>query len=319
MAKCLVTRLAGIVSNSSLLKLGEIKVTSNLTSIGGTSDFIRVEGSSGNAVTLKMESGYFRQSKNDDVNAGTEMIVDTAKEVFPSTGEHIISVIPKYNLTYLQYVSLNIDDLSLSKNLKSIMLKETSSGDISALKGLTALTSINLYNCTNISGDISALKGLTALTSLKLLNTNVSGDISALGTLINLTNFDLSSSKNISGSISSLSNLAKLTNFKLKASEVSGDLATLPADCRFASLSNLAKFTWGSRPTNAKIVAIEGAPTISNIDKMLQDQAACQVGVNTGDLSYYKAITATGTRTSASDAAVQTLQSKGYTVSITHA
>ena len=319
MGKCFVTKLAGSVNNPSLLKLGEIKVISNLTSIGNSNDFIRVEGSSGNAVTLKMESGYFRQSKDNDINAGTEMIVDTAKEVFPSTGEHIISVIPKYNLTYLQYVSLNIDGLSLSKNLKAIILNTTSSGDISALKGLTALTTINLYNCSNVSGDISALKGLTALTTLKLLNTNVSGDISALGTLVNLTYFDLSSSKKISGSISSLSNLAKLTNFKLKASEVSGDLATLPADCIFASLDKLAKFTWGSRPTNAKIVAIEGSPTISNIDKMLQDQAACQSAISSSDLAYYKTITATGTRTSASDAAVQTLQSKGYTVSITPA
>ena len=295
MGKCFVTKLAGSVNNPSLLKLGEIKVISNLTSIGDSNDYIRVDGSADKPVTLKMESGYFRQSKDNDINAGTEMIVDTAKEVFPSTGEHIISVIPKYNLTYLQYVSLNIDGLSLSKNLKAIILNTTS------------------------SGDISALKGLTALTTLKLLNTNVSGDISALGTLVNLTYFDLSSSKKISGSISSLSNLAKLTNFKLKASEVSGDLATLPADCIFASLDKLAKFTWGSRPTNAKIVAIEGSPTISNIDKMLQDQAACQSAISSSDLAYYKTITATGTRTSASDAAVQTLQSKGYTVSITPA
>ena len=79
----------------------------------------------------------------------------------------------------------------------------------------------------------------------------------------------------------------------------------------FNYLDKLAKFTWGSRPTNAKIVAIEGAPTISNIDKMLQDQAACQVGITSSDLTYYKTITATGTRTSASDAAIQTLQSNG--------
>ena len=49
---------------------------------------------------------------------------------------------------------------------------------------------------------------------------------------------------------------------------------------------------------------------------MLQDQAACQASIKSDDLAYYKVITATGTRTSASDAAVATLESKGYTVSV---
>ena len=297
MAKCLVTRLAGSVSNSSLLKLGEIKITSNFTTIGNSEDYIRVDGSSDAPITLKMESGYFRANKAEDINSGTEKTVDTPTELFPSIGEHVISVIPKYNLTYLQNVCLNINDLSLSKKLTSIVLKGTSSGDISVLKNLTELTYINFNNCL-ISGDISVLKNL-----------------------INLKSFDLSSinSKNIFGSISNLSNLSKLNNFRLNVEGISGDLATLPANCRFVALHNLAKFTWSSRPTNGKIVAIGGAPIISNIDKMLQDQAACQASINPGDLAYFKVITATGTRTSASDAAVQTLQSKGYTVSITPA
>ena len=52
---------------------------------------------------------------------------------------------------------------------------------------------------------------------------------------------------------------------------------------------------------------------------MLQDQAACVTGIDSSSDIYLKTISATGTRTSASDAAVQTLQSKGYTVSITPA
>ena len=52
---------------------------------------------------------------------------------------------------------------------------------------------------------------------------------------------------------------------------------------------------------------------------MLQDQAQGVVGFSSGDAPEYKTIYVSGTRTSASDAAVQTLQSKGYTVSITPA
>ena len=55
---------------------------------------------------------------------------------------------------------------------------------------------------------------------------------------------------------------------------------------------------------------------MDNIDKMLQDQAKCQTS---STASVRKIIEVIGTRTSTSDAAVQTLQSKGYTVSITPA
>lgn len=46
---------------------------------------------------------------------------------------------------------------------------------------------------------------------------------------------------------------------------------------------------------------------------MLIDEANCIAQPGSG---IYRMITATGTRTSASDDAVQTLQSKGYTISI---
>ena len=318
MGNCLVTKLAGSVNNPSLLKLGETKVTTNLTSIGNTGDYIRIDGSADKPVTLKMETGYFRANKSSNESIGTELTVNSAMEIFPSTGEHVISVIPKYNIQWLQNVVVDIDGLKMSKNLKTLNILPSSYGDISSLKDLTALTTILCSNA-NIHGDISSFKDLTALTLIRMLNTQVSGDIASLGNLTKLTYFELSSTDMIVGNISSLKALSELESFKLKGSGISGDLATLPANCRFAALNGNVKFTWGTRPTSSKIVAIENSPTISNIDKMLQDQAACQASIKSDDLAYYKAITATGTRTSASDTAVQTLQSKGYTVSITPA
>jgi hypothetical protein len=318
MGNCLVTKLAGSVNNPSLLKLGEIKVTSNLTSIGNIGDYIRVDGSTDKPVTLKMETGYFRASKSSNDSIGTELTVNSAMEIFPSTGEHVISVSPKYNIKWLQNVATDISDLKFSKDLKTMVLLSSSYGDISSLKDLTALSSINANN-SKLYGDISSLKDLTALSSFSMTNTQLSGDIASLGALTNLTYFELSSRDKIVGDISSLKALSKLERFKIIFSDLYGDLATIPAQCRFASLSRFAKLTWGTRLSSSKILAIDGSPTISNIDKMLQDQAACQAAISTSDLIYYKTITATGTRTSASDAAVQTLQRKGYTVSITPA
>lgn len=318
MTNCLVTKLTGSVSNTSLLKLGEAKMTSNLKSIGNSGDYIRIDGSADKPVTLKMETGYFRANKSSNESIGTELTVNAATEIFPSTGEHVISVIPKYNIKWLQNVATNIDDLNFSKNLKTLILLPSSFGDISSLKNLTELTSIQCPS-GNIYGDISSLKNLTELTKIILLNTKVSGNIASLATLVNLSYFELSSTDKIVGDISSLKVLSKLESFKIKGNTIFGDLATIPEKCKFASLSGSTKFTWGARPSSSNILAIEGSPIIDNIDKMLQDQAACQIAISSSSFPYYKTITATGTRTSASDAAVQTLQSKGYTVSITPA
>ena len=59
--------------------------------------------------------------------------------------------------------------------------------DISALSGLTQLTSLNLSYCHTLT-DISALSGLTQLTSLDLYDCKKLSDISALSGLTQLTN-----------------------------------------------------------------------------------------------------------------------------------
>ena len=120
------------------------------------------------------------------------------------------------------------------------------------------------------------------------------------------------------GDIGELSALSKCTEMIFMHSKLTGDLATLPASCRFVSFANDkgSTFTWSTRLSTAKIIAVEGNASITNIDKMLQDQSQCQKGFDASSSVKYKTISCSGTRTSASDAAVATLQSKGYTVSI---
>ena len=152
---------------------------------------------------------------------------------------------------------------------------------------------------SQVSGDIDAFKNLTALTSLNIFNTNTP----------------------IIGSINSLSGLSKLLNAQIKYAQLSGDLAVLPTSFRFVSFLGDAgsTFTWGTRPSSAKIIAIEGKASLTNIDKMLQDQAQCQIGFTSSDGVVYKTISVAGNRTSVSDDAVATLQQKGYTISIAKA
>ena len=241
------------------------------------------------------------------------------------------------NLTNLVLLDTLIEgDLSSLKNLLSlsyVILGKTSvTGDLSSLSGLTRLTTLQLFD-TSVTGDLSSLSGLTSLTFIQMERTSIRGNLSSLSGLTNLTRIYLRET-NTSGNVSNLRcyNLAGmyLTNATVNAndmkafnkleivilykSSISGDIATL-ADTLYLLLvdaTTTRACTWSSRKSSAKIISMPSYFITDNIDKMLQDQAQCQAEVT----SSYKTITAKGTRTSTSDAAVQTLQSKGYTVTI---
>lgn len=230
------------------------------------------------------------------------------------------------NLTALTTLSLGntqvVGDIANLKNLTaltSLSLNNTKvAGDISNLKNLTALTNLDLAK-TNVSGDIANLKNLTSLEALRLSLTQVNGNIANLKNLTALKSLSLSNTQvPLTGDIGQLSALSNCTDMSLQYNKLTGDLATLPSVCRFVSFSSDkgSVFTWSTRSSSAKIIAIEGTASLINIDKMLQDQAQCQVGFLSNDSVWYKTISVAGNRTSASDDAVATLQQKGYTVSI---
>lgn len=233
------------------------------------------------------------------------------------------------SLTALTTLALNnikiYGDISNLKNLTSLAsldLSETNiSGDISNLKNLTNLTRL-LLSGTKVAGDIVNLKNFINLKEIKLPRTQISGDIANLKNLTNLTTLVLSNTQvPLTGDIGQLNSLSNCTDMSLQYNKLTGDLAMIPSNCRFVSFLNDkgSVFTWSTRPSTAKIIAIEGTASLTNIDKMLQDQAQCQVGFSSNDSAFYKTISIAGNRTSASDDAVEALQQKGYTIRIAKA
>ena len=327
MTKCLVTKLNGSISNQEILKLGEVRIKIHRVANpnGGTQKLYVVFNQD-----TKLEiigDGYFTDV-NLSLNKGKTLVVkgNIDTDVYVSNGDFILSISNKYALKTLS-------DIGTNKDIETIFLKYSTaltnaslnnakvSGNLADLKNLTALTNVSLNN-TKVSGNLADLKNLTALTKLGVYNTYVSGDIAELKNLTALTSIHLCNFITpITGDIGSLYGLNSLQTISVQSSQLSGDLANLPPNCIFISLLNDAgsTLTWGTRPSSAKIVAIEGNAKLENIDKMLQDQAQCQVGFTSGSDQYLKTISVVGTRTSASDAAVTTLQQKGYTVSITPA
>lgn len=352
MGKCLVTKLNGVVDNSSLLKIGEMRIhISRVDSPTEETQSLCFQAAAQCKLTI-IGDGYFTDSTLSE-NKGNTIILDNTgrKDVYVSNGDFDISIENKYVLKDICFAkfstavpspavnkSISIDDIKHSTELMKLRISATNTtgdcsslknlsklnefkatkslihGDLSVLKDKTTLGFIQLSFC-NVSGDLIYFQNLTNLTALQLNNTSVKGNLSSLSALTKLTYISVTS---VEGDVSSLNNLNALTVLQSDKSSITGDISKLPPLIKLLSVNNYlgSGFIWTSRDPTSSIIAIIGSPKISNIDQMLIDEAKCTAQSGSG---IYRMIMATGTRTSASDAAVQTLQSKGYTVSITPA
>ena len=230
--------------------------------------------------------------------SNTVFYVDASKGV-------TISIDNKYNLEKLDVyrstdtneltVDLNFEDLKYCKKLSRLALTYmTLTGDISALQNLTALTTIGL-DSTQVTGDISALQNLTALTTIGLDSTQVTGSLDILANLPSGLTFDMGNNT-LSGDY-----------FKFLNEHTNSDVV-----CS-------GNFNYTTKSWSGKSYRRIGGDdfTCNNLDNFLNDFQV--VSVSSTNSSVSPSITMKGTRTSASDAAVSALQSKGFTVSITEA
>lgn len=307
MGNCLVTKLKGIVLNSNLLRVGELRIcVHKIDNPNGETQRINLNFTE----DVKLEiigDGYFTNAKLVS-NLGKSLTAkaNTESLVYVSNGNFEIAILNKYALT----------------KINTRTNKNTAIKDIADLKYSSSLNHLSINSVENV-GSLSDLKSLTSLYFLAVSNANIKGSLSDLESLTNLGYIIIGDTSNkLTGDVSSLKAMTKLDTLAIINSYVIGDLATLPSTCRSAAFDyhdTNAVFDWSSRPASSKIIAIRGNPKLNNIDKMLQDQANCVVGFTSADDASYKKIEVSGTRTSASDAALATLQQKGYTVTITHA
>lgn len=347
MNKTLVTKLSGRIANNELLRLGELRILIDKEETPTTkSRSVDINVNKNTPIEI-VGDGYFTD-KSLSANKGKSMVLSGGlNTVYLSNDNIVLAILNKYNITELFYEHLddsaasasakhkhvNLEQLKYCSSLTNLTLNGTSTtGDLSELSNLTALKYLSLSK-TLVVGDISSLKELKSLFNLQLENTLIKGDISSLAGLTNLKNIGLRNTQtngnagllkcynatslylsNVTFNVNDFSSFNKLVNVIMYNSSISGDIATLSDTLSLLLVDNFTSrsCTWSSRKSSANIISMPYYLLTDNIDKMLQDQAQCQADAT----SSYKTIVAKGTRTSASDAAVQTLQSKGYTVSI---
>ena len=291
MGNCLVTKLNGVSDNKGLLKIGELVVSIECTEANKTLLDILLNGSyyCEKAYTLGSDNVAAYEVKNN-TNWGTIKSKDI--------GTYTFHFLDKYSIGALLIRQPQaLKGFSYINKITQLIISPTDNIDIEVMKDCKSLTLLSVAG--NVSGDIASLKGLTALTSF----------IATYGDKITLKAGDFSDMPNL--------DLIEIGNKGTSYVGNFGDIATLGSNLTYIFLGDdKPTIEWTSRPSSSKIISIVGAPKLANIDKMLQDQANCVIGITSSSPDYRKLISTTGTRTSASDSAVATLQSKGYTVSV---
>lgn len=300
MGKCLITKLNGIVNNDNILKLGELKLQLlPVSSPTANTEAITLKFSKNTSVAISGDA-YFTNSGLSSNNGKTiDFAENDAQLLYVSNNDGYLSIPDKYSITTLQAdyskIMLDLDLLKFSNKLENLVCK--ASGDISILGNFKNISTIQIKN-DELYGDIKSLKDAVNLGILEIVSLNITGDIS------------------------SLSKLNKCKRIILNGAVLTGDLSDLPINCKYfeaidANYTHVNHLYWGKeRPSTSTIVALNEVWLDNDVDKMLINQAKCNVGFISSEQSWFKSIKVHGNRTSASDEAVHTLQSKGYTISV---
>lgn len=307
MGKCLITKMKGSISGADLPVIGKIRIKLSAKTNDNHSN----------------SQGYINVKNSNLEWAGEEQVVSESinsyKIYFNQPKSGVVYCSDKYNISFISTswmyaADVKFEDLNkYCGNLTKLNLSNSGqTGDLSEIAGLK-LTNLSLSH-SKVTGDITSLPNRYLLTSLDISNNKtISVNTQDLSIFTGLTNLNLIDSM-ATGDIANLSTLTNLEELQLKDTSVSGDLSSL------AGLSKLYYFTnwnlqntWSSqdlRPSSSKIISGEFRfATATDTDNFLINMAKCQASER--KQIYFQQ----SHRTSASDAAVSTLQGKGYTLS----
>lgn len=282
MSKCLLTKLNGIVENPRLPKLEECVIEFN----GKGSVNLALNEES----TIRVVDGVFSDSTYSQNNGTSKTVSSLEFQYILPTGSSALLFLPKKKIT-----SLIPSNCSFDFNQMLYMPNLVNPGCGSSCVPINKL---------DIQEFFSKYNALTFQFSSKVVKGDIAGLRDKVTTWIRLEGMD------IYGDISNITSNAD--QIFLSGTKIGGELSSLT--CEQCMFFNNGQFTWkNTRPSSKKILPLIGNANLGDdVDAMLINQANCVVGTN-------KTISVLGNRTSASDAAVATLQQKGYTVSVTPA
>lgn len=322
MGKCLITKLNESVNNDNLLKIGEFSISLNeIASPSESSQKIQV-AFTGNSEVRNVNGNFTDSTLSNNTGKNISITNGDLNNIYVKNVSSLICFGNKYGLRQLTIpdntgVTIDISQLKFCPILVTLFLGKATlqnSADIASITNLGILR----YSGSSVL-DTKYIKNLPLVEFNAFNGSAVTGDVANIPRTIKWLTLD---GTKVYGEFIP-SNYPSLTSYigLFRGNYVYGDISKI-GDANFLTMSgNYSKFSWKTERNNTyKILAFEGSPNFGqDLDAMLINQAKCVVGFTSSDSSFKKTITASGTKTSASDAAVATLQQKGYTVSITPA
>lgn len=266
--KCLVTTLQGSVNDTSLLKLGEMRIGTTKTNPAGP---ITIQIISDSSIVVESVDGLKRLTTNSDgisnLVASMQISDSNMHSIYCSAGSYELSLLNRYVLRVFD--CSNADGLSFDSehfaNLNELislkLFNPSGVFNLSNLRNMPKVVDIRLrgqnviggfdsifqigeafkvlwlYN-TAVSDDVAKLKGIN-LTEITLYQcSGATGDImeAVKGNAL-LQSLSLNTSPNLSGNLSSLIGMSNLNTLSLSGADISGDIVSL-GNC--LSLRNMA-------------------------------------------------------------------------------
>ena len=264
----IITQLKAAINDSSLQKIGEIRLSFNVPS--GTVPFIDISGSrdaDGNEifVTLKSVDGNERFTLNSDGSTSllSALILGASqKRVFFSQGTYEVSLLNKYALQVLNSYDLSAvgmkpTDFNFLPVIKNLTLAKASFNTDLAFENCDKLTEVSFSGDTAIV-NLSDFAKIKSLEKVVLANGSaIRGDIGGLSSQIKY--ISILSCNNVIGALSGLSNNTELTYLKLSRTGVSGDIAAL------SGLKNLTDLSVEISNITGDIASLGGCTSLTNL------------------------------------------------------
>lgn len=340
MEDCLLTKLSGQISSKEYIpsfgeliinfKKGNYKLTFNLR----------------DSIHVRIENGHFTDESlqqnlgtTSELNRGYNTICILAEE-----GAYL-SINNKYNIksfgNYPYPLTKNGDisfDISDIKYIDITSFYDYSYGIYGDIGGCSWNISGDLYFSDKVYGSIddiiinsdslnrismggTSIKDSTNLSRLSNTLTELSLSNNTPGLTLDLSifrdftklsgNLKLNKSQ-VTGTIDDLANTLLNGELRIASEVVVGDLSKLPKDLKFFSAQGKGTFTWETeRPPESVAFCVENVNLGNYVDAFLINMDKCVVSSH-----HSRLMSLLGSRTSASDAAVASLKSKGYIISV---
>ena len=314
MGKCLVTKLNGTTSNNALLHIGGLKFKIRNT-VGDGANF-KINLITGSLVDV-YASAPIDINGTKTQNLKSQSVVAIKPEYSSDYTE--IEIVGRYSISDFAYDSnkgLNADDV-IDLSIDKYMNKLSDSWS----QWLCGTPTVNLQevktnyitrkiSCKNISGNIANadMKSLYVDDAKGLY-----GDITNMVNITGQCSTGGSNDENIYGSINKLTNITTLYSNK---SVLTGDLAKLNK-LEYISVNKSCDFTYSDKSLGSEVV-LSGRVFFksgTDVDNLLLHAAMKEIQSDAVYRHKIDIYTKDGSnRTSASDSAVATLNSKGMTI-----